>query len=222
MNGAPYLVDASAQSRDADIWFALPAGFVALPLVELAASAIDPEQARPEDVLSPLLEDAPDAETRQRLLTGLAPLQRMAQASVATGSIHCSVGLHSDDQGDGRLLLSLFNLSWRATAWAPRSVTAARAAVGMENAAHIEALRLPCGPASLVQRRLALPLEAPLAQQELLQTAAYVPCPDGVRIAILALATTAVERAEQYRTLLRDIACTVSFDNPLSDIPDED
>jgi len=220
MNQAPYVIDASARSRDADIWFALPAGFVALPLVELASTASSPKKSGPGEVLRPLLDAIPDVETRQRLLTDFAPLQRMAQASVASGSIHCSLGLHSDDQGDGRLLLSVFNLAWRKTAWAPRSVTAARAAVGSE-ADQVEALDLPCGPASIVAKRLTLPLEAPLGQQELLQIAAYVPCPDGVRIAILTLATTAVERAEQYRTVLRDIACTVSFDNPLTD-PDEE
>src|SRR5690242_20628652 len=102
MSDVPYVIDASARSRDADIWFALPAGFVALPLVELAATAGSPEEAGPGDVLRALLDGVRDAETRQRLLTDFAPLQRMAQASVVSGSIHCSLGLHSDDQGDGR------------------------------------------------------------------------------------------------------------------------
>jgi hypothetical protein len=221
MSDSPYLVDASACSRDADIWFALPAGFVALPLVELASAASAPEEAGPGEILRVLLDTIPDAETRQRLLTDFAPVQRMAQAYAASGSIQCSLGLHSDDQGDGRPLLSVFNLAWRTTAWAPRSVTAARAAVSSE-ADQIETLDLPCGPASIVVKRMTLPLEGPLGDQDLLQIAAYVPCPDGVRIAILTLATTAIERAEQYRTVLRDIACTVSFDNPLSDAPDEE
>ncbi|MFE7166711.1 hypothetical protein [Streptomyces sp. NPDC057616] len=221
MSDVPYVIDASARSRDADIWFALPAGFVALPLVELAATASSPEEAGPGAVLGPLLDGVRDAETRQRLLTDFAPLQRMAQAAVASGSIHCSLGLHSDDQGDGRPLLSVFNLAWRATAWAPRSVTAARAAVG-SGADQIETLDLPCGPASIVVNHLKISIEGPLGQQELLQIAAYVPCPDGMRIAILTLATTGVERADQYRTVLRDIARSISFDNPLSDAPDEE
>ena len=222
MSSVPYLIDESARSHDTDIWFALPAGFVALPLIELASPVASTERVGPGDALRPLLEEVPDVEVRQRLLTDFAPLQRMAQASVTAGTIHCSLGLHSDDEGDGRPLLSLFNLAWRTTAWAPRSVTAARAVVGSEGAGHVETLDPPCGPASLVQKRLTLPLEGPLAQQELLQITVYVPCPDGVRIAILTLATTAVERAEQYRTLLRDIAYTVSFDNPLLDVSDDE
>ncbi|MFF4348952.1 hypothetical protein [Streptomyces sp. NPDC001530] len=218
----PYLIDESARSQDADIWFALPAGFVAFPLVELAEAASGPEEANPGHVVRPLWEALPDPESRERFLTDFAPVQRMAQAFLESGAIHCSLGLHMDDEGDGSLLLSLFTLAWRATSWAPRSVIAARAAAGSEtNAEHIEALDLPCGPASLVQERLTTPPEAGLGQRDLLQFTAYVPCPDGARIAILTLATTAVGRARHYRALLRDIAESVSFDNPFPDVPDE-
>ncbi|WP_369261216.1 hypothetical protein [Streptomyces sp. R35] len=41
-------------------------------------------------------------------------------------------------------------------------------------------------------------------------------------MAILTLATTAVERAEHYRSLLWDTAHMVSFDSPLPDVPDEE
>jgi len=78
-------------------------------------------------------------------------------------------------------------------------------------------------PPSLVQTRLTGPAEAGIAaQQQLLQVTAYVPCPDGERMAILTLATIAVERAEHYRSLLRDIAHMVSFDSPPPDAPDEE
>ncbi|MCK8434424.1 hypothetical protein G3I77_15760 [Streptomyces sp. D2-8] len=105
---------------------------------------------------------------------------------------------------------------------APRKVIAARAAVGSERAEHIESLDLPCGPASLVQERLTAPPESALFQRELLQVTAYVPCPDAVRVVVLTLATAAIGRAQHYRALLRDIAQTVTFDNPLPDVSDED
>ncbi|MFI5683774.1 hypothetical protein [Streptomyces sp. NPDC051636] len=219
MSGTPFLIDDSARSQEADIWFALPAGFVALPLLELGSS---PEKAELGDTLRPLLEALPAAEVRQRLVSGFAPIRRMAQVLLETGAVHWSLGLHADDEGDESPLLSLFTLAWRTTAWAPRSVIAARAAVGSGNAEHIEALDLPCGPASLVQERLTMLPETGLSKQELLQVTAYVPCPDGVRIAILTLATTAVERAQHYCTLLRHIAHTVSFANPLQDVPGEE
>ncbi|MFC9848354.1 hypothetical protein ACFWFF_00585 [Streptomyces sp. NPDC060223] len=223
MSNAPYLIDESARSQEADIWFALPAGFVALPLLELTEAGNSPEEASPGDPLSSLLEAFPDPSSRQQFLTEIAPVRRMAQVLLEAGTSHCSLGLHTDDEGDGGLLLSLFTLSWRTTDWMPRKVLALRAAADTEDAEHIETLDLPCGPASLVQTRLAGPPEAGTAAgRQLLQVTGYVPCLDGERIAILKLATTAVERSPDYRTLLRDITSTVSFDNPLSDVPDEE
>ncbi|MFJ2832719.1 hypothetical protein ACIPC1_35075 [Streptomyces sp. NPDC087263] len=223
MSTAPYLIDDSARAEEADVWFALPPGFVALPLLELMKAGNGPEELGPGGTLSSLLDVFPDPASRQRLLAEIAPVRRMAQMLLETGTIHCSLGLHADDEGDGGLLLSLFTLAWRVTDWAPRSVLAARAAAGADDAEHIETLDLPCGPASLVQSRMTGPLEAGLAaHRQLLQVTAYVPCPDGRRIAILTLATTAVERARHYRSLLLDIARMVSFDNPLPDTPDEE
>ncbi|WP_123974474.1 hypothetical protein [Streptomyces sp. Ag109_O5-1] len=198
------MVDDSARSEDAQVWFALPPGFVPLPLQELMAAAHDPAQA-----------PGP--------LTGLGPVFRLARLFVEAGAVHCCLGLHSDDEGDGGPLLSLFTLAWRATGWVPRSVHAARAVVGAEEAEHIESLDLPCGPAALVQTRLDAPSELGLgAPYELLQVTAHVPCFDGRRIAILSLATTAVRHAEHYRDLLRDIAGSVSFEDPLPDASDSD
>jgi hypothetical protein len=223
VNTTSYLIDDSARSQDAEIWFALPPGFLALPLLELAEAASGPaEAARPGEVLLPLLEAIPDPEARQRLLHDFAPVQQMAKAFLESGAIHCSLGLHTDDEGDGGVLLSLFTVTWQATSWAPRKVIAARAAAGSERAQHIETLDIPCGPASLVQERLTAPPEPWLAQRELLQITAYVPCPDAVRMAVLTLATAAVGHAQHYCALLRDIAQTVTFDNPLPDVPDED
>ncbi|MET7454722.1 hypothetical protein ABZT03_23085 [Streptomyces sp. NPDC005574] len=217
MNIAPYDIDASARSQDADIWFALPPGFVPLPLRELTqAGTPEAQAAYPDDTLRPLIEALPDEASRQRLLVDLGPLLRTAQLLVEIGTVHCSLGMHADDEGDGGVLLSLFTLTWRATSWAPRGVLAARAVANVEGAEHIEILAPPCGPAALLQTRLAGPAEAgPAARRRLVQVTGCVPCPDGRRIAILTLATTAVEHSKRYRALLRDIVGAVSFDNPL-------
>ncbi|MFF7469847.1 hypothetical protein [Streptomyces sp. NPDC008092] len=200
---AAYMIDDSARREDADVWFALPSGFVPLPLHELAAAARDAAQAE-----GPLI--------------GLGPVLRLAQLLLEAGAVHCCLGLHADDEGGGGPLLSLFTLARRDTYWAPRSVLAGRAAAGVEGAEHIETLDLPCGPASLVQTRLREPAELGLgAPNGLLQVTAYVPCLDGRRIAILSLATAAVEHAEHYRDLLRDIAGTVSFEDPLPELSDD-
>ncbi|MBW8795836.1 MAG: hypothetical protein JF597_20265 [Streptomyces sp.] len=203
MSTAAYTIDDSARSEDADIWFALPPGFVPFPLDELAASPCDAAPA-----------GGP--------LTRLGPVLRLAQLLLEAGAVHCCLGLHADDEGDGGPLLSLFTLARRDTDWAPRSVLAGRAAAGAVGAEHIETLDLPCGPASLVQTRLKDPPELELgAPSGLLQVTAYVPSLDGRRIAILSLATTAIEHAGLYRDLLRDIAATVSFEDPLRDMSDD-
>ncbi|MGY5049801.1 hypothetical protein ACWDE0_29945 [Streptomyces sp. 900105755] len=208
MNGIPYVIDASARSVDADIWYALPPGFVPLPLRELATAGREPAEAA-----------GWSAEH--------GPVLRLAQLLLGAGTVHCCLGLHADDEADAGPLLSLFTLAWRATGWAPRSVLAARAAVGAESAEHIEMLDLPCGSATLVQTRTTAPAEMRLTTPcELLQATVYVPCPDGRRVAVLSLATASVPRARHYRALLKGIARTVTFENPLpdaaDDVPDKD
>jgi hypothetical protein len=221
LNRLPYVIDESALRQGSEVWFTLPPGFVPLPLHELKEAAQRPTEAGgQEGALRPLLEAAgPSA--RERLLKGLGPALRMAQLLVEAGAVHCCLGLHTDDERGG-LLLSLFTLSWRATDWAPRSVLAARAAAGVENASHIETFELPCGPGALVETWLRGPADAGLAAYQLAQVTVYVPCPDGRRLALLTLATTEVEHAPAYRALMRGIAYSTSFDNPLPDILDED
>ncbi|MFK0158888.1 hypothetical protein ACIQVK_43330 [Streptomyces sp. NPDC090493] len=202
MSAAAYTIDDSARSEDADVWFALPSGFVPLPLHELAAAR------------AAALPDGP--------LVGLGPVLRLAQLLLGAGAVHCCLGLHADDEGDGRPLLSLFTLARRDSGWAPRSVLAGRAAAGAEGAEHIEMLDLPCGPASLVQTRVKEPPGLGLgAPSGLFQVTAYVPCLDGRGIVILSLATTAVDHVQHYRDLLRDIAATVSFEDPLPELSDD-
>ncbi|MEV5959000.1 hypothetical protein AB0M11_35575 [Streptomyces sp. NPDC051987] len=203
MSGAAYVIDDSARREDTDVWFALPPGFVPIPLMELAAAAHDV---------------APAGDPT----TGIGPGSRLAQLFLEADAVHCCLGLHADDEGDGGPLLSLFTLAWRGTDWAPRSVLAGRAAAGAEGAEYIDMLDLPCGPAALVQTRFDEPPGLGLGTPDgLLQVTAYVPCLDGRRVAILSLATTAVERAQQYRGLLRNIAHTVSFEDPLAEASDD-
>jgi len=219
MTTSPFTTDASARMPGTDIWFALPAGFTPLPMREFLASAGASATSDPGDIIPSLLAAIEDPAEQQRLVTVLAPVRRMIHSLAETGVIHTSLGLHTDDEGDSGLLPSLFTLAWRKMPWAPRGIMAARVAAGAENAVHMEALDLPCGPVSIVEALVDAPPGADLEQQ-LLQISAYIPYPDGERLAIATLATPAVERADHYRALLREIACLVSFDNPL--LPESD
>jgi hypothetical protein len=214
MSSGKFVIDPSARMPDADIWFALPAGFVPVPLTELVAAGEVPTNAEGRrHSLEALATMLTGADSSRQLLELLTPVRRLAHVLAYSSVIHCSVGMHRDDEGDGRLLLSLFTLGWRETSWAPRGVMAGRAAAGTTGASHVEALGLPCGPATLVEIHTSPQIAS--APQELLQVVVYVPFPDARKMAILTLATRAVRRSGHYRDLLRETARMVTFENPL-------
>ncbi|MFD4477454.1 hypothetical protein ACFWPU_15265 [Streptomyces sp. NPDC058471] len=212
----------SARDPDADIWFAEPAGFTAIPLDTLLAPRDSPAAGELRTALMGLLDTAPDELARQQLIAQLGAGQQLLGSLREVGTAHCSIGLHRDDADDatggespGRPLLSLFTLSWRDTATASPAVTAARAVTSAEHHTRIEYVDLPCGPATFSETVRTPMAVGGLTQQLLLQTHAHLPHPDGKRLVVLTLSTTAVHRREEYRTLLRQIAELVSFENPL-------
>ncbi|WP_371548854.1 hypothetical protein OG266_27165 [Streptomyces sp. NBC_00554] len=221
MTAAPhFVVTDSAKDPAADIWFAEPAGFTALPLESLVAPPGSPAADELRTVFTPFLEAAPDELIRQQFVAQAAASQQMLGALCEVGTVHCSIGLHRDDvdetaSGDGQPLISLFTLSWRDTAVAPRAVTAARAVTSAAGHTHIEYLELPCGPATLSETVRTASADSGLPRLPLLQIHAHLPHPDCKRLVVLTLSTTAVIRREEYRAVLRQIAETVSFDSPL-------
>lgn len=218
-----FVVDDSARDPDATVWFAEPAGFTVLPLHALTAAPGSPGAEQLRTALTPLLDAAPDEVARQRFIAQLAAGQQMMVALAEVGTVHCSIGMHRDDTDEaeggaegGDPLISFFTVSWRDTAWSPRAVTAARAVAAAEGHSDIEYVELACGPASLGETVRTAASDSGLPQGPLLQVHAYAPHPDGRRLAVLTLSTTAVGRREHYRRILRQIAETVSFDNPLA------
>ncbi|MEU3887435.1 hypothetical protein [Streptomyces sp. NPDC029041] len=214
MSSDTFVIDPSARMPDADIWFALPAGFIPVPLADFAAAEEVPAGAEDQEhSLGALATMLAGPENTPQFLELLAPVRRLGRVLAYSGVIHCSVGTHRDDEGDGSLLSSLFTLGCQETSWAPRGVMAARAAAAMADASHVETLELPCGPASLVEIRSSPQVGE--MRHELLQIVTYVPFPDARKLAILTLSTTAVHRSDHYRNLLRESARMVTFENPL-------
>jgi hypothetical protein len=212
------IVDNSVNAPDTGIWFAVPGGFTELPIDVLLAPPVSAEADRLRETLAPLVEAIPDDLTRQQFIAQLASGQQLLRALREVGTVHCSLGVHRDDVegGSGATLHSLFTVSWRDIAWAPRSVSAARAVATNDEHSHIEYLDLPSGPASMGETvRVPMP-ESGLPPTPLLQIFAYLPHPDCKRMAVLMLNTTAVERREQYREILRQIAELTSFESPLA------
>ncbi|WP_405870289.1 hypothetical protein [Streptomyces sp. NBC_00005] len=211
------IIDDSASDPSAGIWFAVPGGFTELPIDVLLAPPASAEADRLAQALTPLLEAIPDGVTRQQFIAQLASGQQFLRALREVGTVHCSLGVHRDDTaGDnGGTLHSLFTVSWRDIAWSPRSVSAARAVAAAEQHSHVEYLDLPSGPASMSETVRTPTSESGLPPTPLLQICAYLPHPDCKRMAVLTLSTTAVDRRDQYRTILRQIAELTSFESPL-------
>ncbi|MFS8202685.1 hypothetical protein ACLVWQ_28870 [Streptomyces sp. CWNU-52B] len=218
-----FTVDDSAKDPQADIWFAEPAAFTPLPLDLLLAPPASAAADELRMAFAPFLAAAPDELTRQRFVAQVAEGQRLLAALREVGTVHCSIGLHRDDVDDagrsatGELLLSFLTLSWRDTVAASRAATAARAVTSAgEGHTQVEYLELPCGPAAFSETVRTSSAESGLSAQALLQTHGYLPHPDCKRLVVLTLSTTATARREQYRTILRQVAETVSFDSPLT------
>lgn len=225
MTAPTFTLHESAKNPHADIWFADPPGFTALPLEALLAPPGSPPAVELQAAFAPFLAAAPDELSRQQFIGQVASGQQLLAALREVGTVYCSIGLHRDDTegGDGRTLLSLFTLGWQDTATAPRAITAARAVATADNRhTHIEFLELPCGPATLSETLRSPAADSGLPQQPLLQIHAHLPAPDGKRLAVLTLSTTAVAHREAYRGILRQIAELVSFDDPLGAVEEGD
>lgn len=218
---AELLIHPSAGEPGDGIWFAMPPGFTPLPLDVLLAPQNSPESDAFRESLEPLLNSAPDDVTRQKFMATLTTTRRMFSSLRGEGVVHCSLGLHKDDtdNGDGSALLSLFSVTWVDTSWAPRGVTAARAALHDQGHSNIEYVEFPCGPVSFSETVLRPTAQSGLPQQPLLQVHGYLPHPDGTALALLTLSTTAVRQREQYRAIVRQIAHTVTFDDPFTAAP---
>ncbi|MFC8346440.1 hypothetical protein [Streptomyces sp. NPDC057280] len=220
MTAPAILLHESLNDPLAELWFAEPVGFTALPLDALLpapdSAAVDGLRA----ATAPLLDSAPDDLARQQFIAHIATGQRMLAALRDVGMVHCAIGLHRDDVqeadvGGRLLLLSFFTISWCESNVAPRGVTAARAVTSAEGHTDVEFLELPCGPAALSERMVRPSDAAGLVPQSLLQIHAHVPHPDCRRLAVLTLSTTAVARRSEYRVILRQIAETVRFERPV-------
>ncbi|MFG3246856.1 hypothetical protein [Streptomyces sp. NPDC048187] len=216
MNSAAITVHESVMDPQAELWFAEPAGFLALPLAALLAEPATSAADALSVIAAPLLASAPDEMARQQLVALVASGQQALGALCGFGTVHCSIGLHRDDVGPVRApLLSLFTISWRDTNVAPRGVTAARAATAADGHTRIAFEEVPCGPAVFSETTVRYAAESGLPQHPLLQIHAHLPHPDCKRLAVLTISAVAVSRREEYRAVLRGIVGTVRFEDPL-------
>ncbi|MFE1176240.1 hypothetical protein [Streptomyces sp. NPDC058773] len=124
-----------------------------------------------------------------------------------TGTVHLSMGVHHDESGD--ILHSVLLIKWEEIPWTPPKLAAAKAALASSGARDAELVDLPCGPAAVVESL------NEREGQKVFEMTGYLPHPDGLRVAVLALSTTAASDHAHYRDMFHGIARMVSFDNPL-------
>lgn len=215
MSAPTVILDASTADPLAELWFVEPAGFLPLSLDALLPEPDSPAGDSLRAAAAPLVDAAPDEAARQQFIAAFAAGQQLLAALREVGTVHCSVGLHRDDVGGaGELLFSLFTVSWRETAPAPRGVTAARAVASDGGHVQVEFVELAAGPASFSEVGSTPASGSGLPQRPLLQMHAHLPHPDCRRLAVLTLTTTAPARRAEYRAILRVIAESVSFERP--------
>ncbi|GHB69207.1 hypothetical protein GCM10010377_70040 [Streptomyces viridiviolaceus] len=224
MSAPAIVLHESVHDPHAELWFAEPAGFTALPLEALLAEPDAPHADGLRAAAAVLLESAPDEMARQEFIALLASGQRMLRALGEFGIVHCAVGLHRDDVGgvaggNAQPLLSLFTVSWCATAVAPRAATVARVVTRATDHSHIEYLERASGPLAISESVRRPAAGSGLPPHPVLQIHAHLPHPDCKRLAVLTISTTAMARRAEYRAMLRQIVETVSFQNPLSTGP---
>ncbi|MET8899347.1 hypothetical protein [Streptomyces sp. NPDC004538] len=217
MKSGAVVIHESVKDPYAELWFAEPAGFTALPLDALLPEPGTGAAEGLRAAVAPLLERVGSETARQDFIAQIASGQQLLAALREFGTVHCSVGLHRDDLGGSpRPLLSLFSITWRTTATAPRAVTAARAVTACVGHSRIEYVDLPSGPATLSETTLGPTPGSGLPQLPLLQVHAHLPHPDCKRMAVFTLSTTVPARRGEYRAILRQVVETVRFADPLA------
>jgi hypothetical protein len=210
------VIEDSALDPTSQIWYALPGGFVDIPLAALAPEPGTEGEQRLEQAMALVLEATPGA-VRDRYLGALRDVHAMARYMQREGVIGCSMGMHLADDGSGAL--SVFTVALRDIEWAPPKLTALRAVAERQSAQNIAALVLAGGHPASVADTVVPRFSAPgLPPQDLYQCNVYVPDPAGARLAILTLSTTAVGVRSHYRQMMEGIAYTVSFVDPMPEI----
>ncbi|MFG2211046.1 hypothetical protein [Streptomyces sp. NPDC048638] len=177
-----------------------PPGFVEVPLAPV------PDTSGAADGLELLAALVPE-EQYGSFRSSLDEARAMGGLLARTGAVHLSMGVHDDESGD--VLRSVFLIKWEEMPWTPPKLAATKAALASSGSREAELIDLPCGPAAVVES---------LTEREgekVFQMTGYLPHPEGRRVAVLALSTTACSNHEHYRDMSHGIARMVSFDNPL-------
>ncbi|MDI3386081.1 hypothetical protein QIS99_07590 [Streptomyces sp. B-S-A8] len=210
------VIDDSARDTTAKLWYALPDGYLDVPLAALDPAPGTEYEDHFTSVMALILSCVPE-EQRAVYAGALRDMRFFVTQMRAEGVIGCSLGMHFAD--DGSSAMSVVTAALKDVEWAPPKAMAVRAASARENVTDVELLRLPGGrPGSFCDTLVTAPAVAGMPAQDLYQCDVYIPAPSGYQLAVLSLSTTAVGSRGHYRDLLKGVAHTVSFQDPLPEI----
>lgn len=210
------VIDDSARDTSAKLWYALPDGYLDVPLEALDPAPGTEHEELFMNVIALVLDSAPE-DQRDRYVGALRDMRFMVAQMRSEGVIGCSLGMHFAE--DGSSALSVVTAALRDIEWAPPKLTAVRAASVRESPTNVKLLTLPGGrPGSISDTLVTAPAVAGMPAQDLYQCDVYVPAPSGAQLAVLTLSTTAVSARAHYRDWMEAIAHTVAFHDPLPEI----
>ncbi|MEV6997537.1 hypothetical protein AB0N62_07520 [Streptomyces sp. NPDC093982] len=210
------VIDDSARDSSAKLWYALPDGYLDVPLEALDPAPGTEYEEQFANVMALILASAPE-DQRDRYVGALRDMRFMVGQMRSEGVIGCSLGMHF--AGDGSSAMSTVTVALRDVEWAPPKLTAVRAVSLRESAVNVKLLTLPGGrPGSVSDTLVTTPAMAGMPAQDLYQCDVYIPAPSGTQLAVLTLSTTSVSARAHYREWMEAIAHTVAFHDPLPDI----
>ena len=210
------VIDDSARDTTAKLWYALPDGYLDVPLEALDPAPGTEHEEQFTNVMALILGCVPE-EQRDRYVGALRDMRFMVAQMRTEGVIGCSLGMHFGD--DGSSSLSVVTVALRDIEWAPPKLTAVRAVSLRESPTNVKLLTLPGGlPGSISDTLVTVPAAVGMPAQDLYQCDVYIPAPSGAQLAVLNLSTTAVSARAHYRDWMEAIAHTVAFHDPLPEI----
>ncbi|MFF3820055.1 hypothetical protein ACFYYD_26265 [Streptomyces bluensis] len=210
------VIDDSARDTKSKLWYALPDGYLDVPLEALDPAPGTEHEEQFMNVMALILDCAPE-EQRDRYVGALRDMRLMVAQMRTEGVIGCSLGMHFG--GDGSSALSVVTVALRDIEWAPPKLTAVRAASLRESPTNVQLLTLPgVRPGSISDTLVTAPAVAGMPAQDLYQCDVYIPAPSGAQLAVLTLSTTAVSARAHYRDWMEAIAHTVAFHDPMPEI----
>ncbi|WP_041832598.1 hypothetical protein [Actinoplanes sp. N902-109] len=211
----------TAPEEPAAVWFGVPDGYAPLPLHDLTDTM---------SVTYQLIQELGTDEQRALSGTALGALAVYLGELAERGAVYCGIGRHvSETDGSpvtSSLVVTLQEYPGRRNPrLLLRDVAEGKRRAGEHG--HAELVDLPNGPALFVERELLLPApprpgdhvltvaaEAPVWQLE-----AFLPGPDGDRLAVIEVSTPFVAAGPQFRPMTVAMAAALSFRPPADQDP---